>query len=121
MAHRGLTASQPWMRADPHAGPELRLHPEAEYIDAALTFVSLPTSSCDARPDHTFGTSRKYGERSQWRVEQTFIGAVQCYTFGPMWTIRWMRRVGMPRNAGETAHPKSCLLRRRTRLYDLLF
>ncbi len=40
------------MRADTHAGPELRLHTEAEYIDAALTFVTLPTS-CDARPDHT--------------------------------------------------------------------
>jgi hypothetical protein len=56
MAHRGRSASQPWMCADPHVGPELRLHLEAEYIDAALTFVSLPTSSCDARPDHTFGT-----------------------------------------------------------------
>jgi hypothetical protein len=44
------------MRADIHDGPELRLHIEAEYIDAALTFVSPPTSSCDARPDHTFGT-----------------------------------------------------------------
>src|SRR3954471_3537516 len=53
MAHRGLSASQPWMRADSHDGPELRLHLEAEYIDAALTFVSPPTSSCDARPDHT--------------------------------------------------------------------
>ncbi len=41
------------MRADIHDGPELRLHIEAEYIDAALTFVSPPTSSCDARPDHT--------------------------------------------------------------------
>jgi hypothetical protein len=41
------------MRADTHDGPEQRLHTEAEYIDAALTFVSLPTSSCDARPDHT--------------------------------------------------------------------
>jgi len=30
------------MRADPHAGPELKLHIKAEYIDAALTFVSLP-------------------------------------------------------------------------------
>src|SRR3954447_9226455 len=56
MAHRGLSASQPWMRADSHDGPELRLHLEAEYIDAALTFVSPPTSSCDARPDHTNGT-----------------------------------------------------------------
>jgi hypothetical protein len=41
------------MRADTHDGPELKLYTEAEYIDAALTFVSLPTSSCDARPDHT--------------------------------------------------------------------
>jgi hypothetical protein len=41
------------MRADPHDGPEHKLHTEAEYIDAALTFVSQPTSSCDARPDHT--------------------------------------------------------------------
>jgi hypothetical protein len=53
MAYKGLSPSESWMRADTHAGPELRLHPEAEYIDAALTFVSPPTSSCDARPDHT--------------------------------------------------------------------
>src|SRR5829696_7986577 len=72
MAHRGLSASQPWMRADTHAGPELRLHIKAEYIDAALTFVSLPTSSCDARPDHTSGTFRKYDERPQPRGERTF-------------------------------------------------
>ena len=53
LARRGLSASQSWMRADSHDGPEQRLHHEAEYIDAALMFVSLPTSSCDARPDHT--------------------------------------------------------------------
>jgi hypothetical protein len=53
MAHRGLSVSQPWKRADTHAGPELKLHIKAEYIDAALTLVSLRTSSCDARPDHT--------------------------------------------------------------------
>ena len=28
------------MRADPHDGPEHRRHTEAEYIDAALMFVS---------------------------------------------------------------------------------
>src|SRR3954454_14796194 len=69
IAHRGLTASQPWMRADPHAGPELKLHIKAEYIDAALTFVSLPTSSlptssCDARPDHTSWHFRDIGRRA---------------------------------------------------------
>jgi hypothetical protein len=53
MAYKGLSASEFWMRADTHDGPELKLHPEAEYIDAALTFIRLPTSSCDARPDHT--------------------------------------------------------------------
>ena len=53
MAHRGLSARASWMRADSHDGPEHRLYIEAEYIDAALTFVSPPTSSCDARPDHT--------------------------------------------------------------------
>jgi hypothetical protein len=62
MAHRGLPLSQSWRRADFHAGPEQKLHQEAEYIDAALTFVSLPTSSCDARPDHTNGTKRKEAE-----------------------------------------------------------
>jgi hypothetical protein len=51
---RGLSASQPWMRADSHDGPELRLHNETEYIDAALTFVGLPESSCDARLHHTW-------------------------------------------------------------------
>jgi len=40
MAHRGLSASQPWMRADPHRGPERkRSTSEAEYIDAAFTFA----------------------------------------------------------------------------------
>ena len=63
MAHRGLSASESWMRADIHDGPELRLYIEAEYIDAALTFVSLPTSSCDARPDHTNGMPENELER----------------------------------------------------------
>src|SRR5262245_44859581 len=40
MTQRGLTASQPWMRADPHRGPEHnRSTSEAEYIDAAFTFA----------------------------------------------------------------------------------
>src|SRR5512144_2091318 len=40
MTQRGLTASQPWMRADTHRGPEHnRSTSEAEYIDAALTFA----------------------------------------------------------------------------------
>ncbi|MBJ6126982.1 cytochrome c oxidase assembly protein, partial [Microvirga splendida] len=37
----------------------------AEYIDAALTFVTLPTSSCDARPDHTF-----------WHIPALYQGAL---------------------------------------------
>jgi hypothetical protein len=53
MAYIGLSPSESWMRADSHDGLELRLHTEAEYIDAALTFIRLPTSSCNARPDHT--------------------------------------------------------------------
>jgi hypothetical protein len=40
MTPRGLSASQPWMRADTHRGPERnRSTSEAEYIDAALTFA----------------------------------------------------------------------------------
>src|SRR5215471_10040359 len=40
MTQRGLTASQRWMRADPHRGPERkRSTSEAEYIDAAFTFA----------------------------------------------------------------------------------
>ena len=40
MTQRGLSASQPWMRADTHHGPERkRSTSEAEYIDAALTFA----------------------------------------------------------------------------------
>jgi hypothetical protein len=61
MAYKGLSPSESWMRADTHAGPELTLHTEAEYIDAALTFVSPPPSSCDARPDHTYGTAQAMG------------------------------------------------------------
>jgi hypothetical protein len=29
MAHRGLSPSESWMRADPHDGPEHRLYREA--------------------------------------------------------------------------------------------
>src|SRR5262249_55966870 len=40
MTQRGLSASQPWMRADTHPGPEHnRSTAEAEYIAAALTFA----------------------------------------------------------------------------------
>jgi hypothetical protein len=40
MTQRGLSASQPRMRADTHRGPEHnRSTSEAEYIDAALTFA----------------------------------------------------------------------------------
>ena len=40
MTQRGLSASQPWMRADTHPGPEHKHSTsEAEYIDAALTFA----------------------------------------------------------------------------------
>jgi hypothetical protein len=59
------------MRADPHDGPELMLHTEAEYIDAALTFVSLPTSSCDARPDHT---SWHEAEETLWSAHEAVSG-----------------------------------------------
>ena len=40
MTQRGLSASQPRMRADTHRGPErYRSTLEAEYIDAAPTFA----------------------------------------------------------------------------------
>ena len=40
MTQRGLSASQPRMRADTHRGPEHnRSTSETEYIDAALTFA----------------------------------------------------------------------------------
>jgi hypothetical protein len=40
MTQRGLSANQPWMRADSHRGPEHnRSTSEAEYIDAALSFA----------------------------------------------------------------------------------
>src|SRR5215203_3461191 len=73
MAHRGLSASQPWMRADTHAGPELKLHLKAEYIDAALTFVSLPTSSCDARPDHTSWHDPDLSRRTALGLERSSL------------------------------------------------
>jgi hypothetical protein len=66
MAYKGLSPSESWMRADIHDGPEQRLHLEAEYIDAALTFVGPPTSSCDARPDHTSGTRPTKAELPFW-------------------------------------------------------
>src|SRR5262245_32189454 len=58
MTHRGLSASQPWMRADTHRGPEHnRSTSEAEYIDAALTFAfSEPHLAPHGRAIHC-GTS----------------------------------------------------------------
>ena len=59
MTHRGLSASQPWMRADPHRGPERkRSTSEAEYIDAPLTFaLSELHLAPHGRAIH-YGTSR---------------------------------------------------------------
>ena len=43
-------------RADIHDGPEHRLQPKAGYIDARPLTASSLKSSCNARPDHTFGS-----------------------------------------------------------------
>src|SRR5258708_34107076 len=43
------------MRADIHGGPEQKLQSEAGYIDARPQTDSSPKTSCNARPDHTFG------------------------------------------------------------------
>src|SRR5258708_2803480 len=43
------------MRADIHGGPEQKLQSEAGYIDARPQTDSSTKTSCNARPDHTFG------------------------------------------------------------------
>jgi hypothetical protein len=91
MAHRGLSASQPWMRADTHAGPELRLHIKAEYIDAALTFVSLPTSSCDARPDHTLALPGSRPNVCSSNEQRTFLEDRGSSVRDPFRTIPQLR------------------------------
>src|SRR5260370_2815260 len=44
------------MRADIHGGPEQKLQSEAGYIDARPQTDSSTKTSCNARPDHTFGS-----------------------------------------------------------------
>jgi len=44
------------MRADIHDGPEQKLQSEAGYIDARPQTDSSTKTSCNARPDHTFGS-----------------------------------------------------------------
>jgi hypothetical protein len=73
------------MRADPHDGPELMLHPEAEYIDAALTFVSLPTSSCDARPDHTLALQKCHSPLLNIGLCQAALGSTMAKYLQPRW------------------------------------
>src|SRR5882757_2164342 len=46
------------MRADIHDGPEQKLQSEAGYIDARPQTDSSTKTSCNARPDHTFGSNR---------------------------------------------------------------
>jgi hypothetical protein len=80
------------MRADTHDGPEHRLHNEAEYINAALTFATQSVSSCDARPDHTSGTKLKMAELPETSGERT-LGPVGSITeFDPQETFVIPRR-----------------------------
>jgi hypothetical protein len=48
------------MRADIHGGPEQKLQSEAGYIDARPQTDSSTKTSCNARPDHTSGSFRKF-------------------------------------------------------------
>src|SRR5262249_27263418 len=66
MAQRGLSASQPRMRADTHRGPEHNgSTSEAEYIDAALTFAR---SELHLAPH---GRAIHSGTSATWRVVNT--------------------------------------------------
>src|ERR1700682_2406230 len=49
------------MRADIHGGPEQKLQSEAGYIDARPQTDSSTKTSCNARPDHTFGSKAVLG------------------------------------------------------------
>src|SRR5512144_418532 len=61
MTQRGLTASQAWMRADTHRGPEHnRSTSEAEYIDAALSFALLELHLAPHGRAIHCGTSRPF-------------------------------------------------------------
>src|SRR5262249_55342596 len=78
MAQRGLSASQPWMRADPHRGPERnRSTLEAEYIDAALTFaLSDPHLAPHGRAIQ-IGTTRK-SRNVRFRAAISGIADIKC-------------------------------------------
>src|SRR6202011_4004360 len=47
------------MRADIHDGPEQMLQSKAGYIDARPLTTRSTKTSCNARPDHTLGQSRR--------------------------------------------------------------
>src|SRR5437899_12860588 len=63
MALRGLSASQPRMRADTHDGPE-QIAPlqRPDTLMQLSRFVDLGSPSCTARPGHTCGTPRRFAE-----------------------------------------------------------
>ena len=49
------------------AGPEQELQSEAGYIDARPHTVRSTKPSCDARPDHTFGSNFPVHQKSAER------------------------------------------------------
>src|SRR5258708_9304163 len=49
------------MRDDIHGGTEQKLQSEAGYIDARPQTDSSTKTSCNARPDHTFGSQTARG------------------------------------------------------------
>src|SRR5215467_9439686 len=72
------------MRADVHDGPgHNTLQSEAGYIDARPQSRQIDETSCDARPDHTFGSKceeLKVRKASlQYRTKQTLFG--RCEKF----------------------------------------
>src|ERR1700726_1532367 len=60
------------MRADVHGGPEQKLQSEAGYIDARPQTDSSTKTSCNARPDHTYGSNSEVESHSR-RVRSTPI------------------------------------------------
>src|SRR5258708_4461407 len=80
------------MRADIHGGPEQKLQSEAGYIDARPQTDSSTKTSCNARPDHTFGSKATLRKVRFWRKANIRSSRDVCGVSEPVfaYTVRAM-------------------------------
>src|SRR5258708_2878540 len=93
------------MRADIHGGPEQKLQSEAGYIDARPQTDSSTKTSCNARPDHTYGSKGEILTASRYfpicPQDQTWLEAAVLSVSCQIGKSR-SRRTGSNRGRPET-------------------